>query len=182
MGSLLSGGTKGMVTPRSLEELAKSVELAEGSSVEQSIQGSVWGGSFTSRLTDKELQQLFTFLVLVSALERSTQQRVRLLREVKQRVFSDSRAWIPAISFRDPDKRVEEVFTIFERLDLTREEEEEKVGLHTQAERSIDIRRLCSLLQGLAQDRTIRNDLEPVFRAWVKKPGVTVQQCLLSLL
>ena len=33
-----------------------------------------------------------------------------------------------------------------------------------QAERSIDIRRLCSLLQGLAQDRTIRNDLEPVFR------------------
>ena len=53
-------------------------------------------------------------------------------REVKQRVFSDSRAWIPAISFRDPDKRVEEVFTIFERLDLTREEEEERVGLHTQ--------------------------------------------------
>ena len=44
-------------------------------------------------------------------------------REVKQRVFSDSRAWIPAISFRDPDKRVEEVFTIFERLDLSREEE-----------------------------------------------------------
>ena len=29
---------QGMVTPRSLEELAKSVELAEGSSVEQSIQ------------------------------------------------------------------------------------------------------------------------------------------------
>ena len=53
-------------------------------------------------------------------------------REVKQRVFSDSRAWIPAISFRDPDKRVEEVFTIFERLDLTKEEEEERVGLHTQ--------------------------------------------------
>ena len=99
-----------MVTPRSLEELAKSVELAEGSSVEQSIQvaihfhlpfhmpsqsyhllhlnldqhfhlqGSVWAGSFSSRLTDKELQQLFTFLVLVSALEKSSQQRVRLLR------------------------------------------------------------------------------------------------------
>ena len=33
-----------------------------------------------------------------------------------------------------------------------------------QAERSIDIRQLCSLLQGLAQDRTVRNDLEPVFR------------------
>ena len=44
------------------------------------LQGSVWGGSFTSRLTDKELQQLFTFLVLVSALEKSPQQRVRLLR------------------------------------------------------------------------------------------------------
>ena len=42
---------------------------------------------------------------------------------MKERVFSDSRAWIPAISFRDPDKRVEEVFTIFERLDLTKEEE-----------------------------------------------------------
>ena len=40
-------------------------------------------------------------------------------REVKQRVFLDSRAWIPAINFRDPDKRVEEVFTIFERVDLT---------------------------------------------------------------
>ena len=53
-------------------------------------------------------------------------------REVKQRVFIDSRAWIPAINFRDPDKRVEEVFTIFERLDLTKEEEEERVGLHTQ--------------------------------------------------
>ena len=53
-------------------------------------------------------------------------------REVKERVFSDSRAWIPTISFRDPDKRVEEVFTIFERLDLTKEEEEERVGLHTQ--------------------------------------------------
>ena len=52
---------------------------------------------------------------------------------MKERVFSDSRAWIPAISFRDPDKRVEEVFTIFERLDLTREEEEEeRVGLHAQ--------------------------------------------------
>ena len=53
-------------------------------------------------------------------------------REVKQRVFLDSRAWIPAINFRDPDKRVEEVFTIFERVDLTKEEEEERVGLHTQ--------------------------------------------------
>ena len=29
---------QGMVTPRSLEELAKSVELAEGSTVEQAIQ------------------------------------------------------------------------------------------------------------------------------------------------
>ena len=66
-------------------------------------------------------------------MEKGPQQRVRLLREVKQRVFSDSRAWIPAISFRDPDKRVEQVFTIFERLDLTKEEEEEeKGGLHTQ--------------------------------------------------
>lgn len=171
-----------MVTPRSLEELARSVDLVEGATVEQAIQGSVWAGSFISRLTDKELQQLFTFLVLVAALDKTPHQRVRLLREVKQRVFIDSRAWIPAINFRDPDKRVEEVFTIFERVDLTKEEEEERVGLHTQAERSVDLSRMCSLLQGLAQDRTIRNDLEPVFRAWLKKPGVTVQQCLLSLL
>ena len=88
----------------------------------------------------------------MAALDKTPHQRVRLLRlgttyiimleecvskeiyyrEVKQRVFLDSRAWIPAINFRDPDKRVEEVFTIFERVDLTKEEEEERVGLHTQ--------------------------------------------------
>ena len=43
-------------------------------------QGSVWAGSFTGRLTDKELQQLFTSLVLVAALDKTPHQRVRLLR------------------------------------------------------------------------------------------------------
>ena len=65
-------------------------------------------------------------------LEECVSIEIYYYREVKQRVFIDSRAWIPAINFRDPDKRVEEVFTIFERLDLTKEEEEERVGLHTQ--------------------------------------------------
>jgi len=188
MGNVMShlyGGRKKMLTPRTLEELAASVELVEGNTVEESVQASVWGSSFLQKLKYEEMEQLFMFLVLCVELDTGgPDKRLAVLREIKERVFSDSHSWIPSISFRDTDGAVEEIFQIYDRLPLEEEEEEEdvRVGLHTQAQRKADQIHLINRLLSLRYDRTVRTELEPIFREWVKRPSVSVQQCLLSLL
>ena len=74
---------------------------------------------------------MFSFLVLCGFLSKP-EHKLRALRELKERVFSDSRAWIPKISFRDPEGRVEQIFKLYDGLQLVEVEEEEKKGLVTQ--------------------------------------------------
>jgi hypothetical protein len=108
--------------------------------------------------------------------------RIRALGELRTRVFHDQRAWIPAIAFRDPDSRVEEVFQLYEKLGPEVEGGPGRIGLQRQTERAAAEARLVVLLLALRTDRTVRTELEPVFRDWLKRPGLSVQQCLLSLL
>ena len=66
------------------------------------------------------------------------------------------------------------------------EKENKPVGLQTQVQMKADTLVLQNKIVSLKQDRTLRNELEPVFRDFIKTshlhPGSVIQQCLLSLL
>jgi len=184
IGSMFAGSRKNMQTPRTPEELAATVEIQSDQTVEESIQFSPWAYAFNSRLPDEEMRQLFVFLILCVALQSKDKERQEIaLNELQDRVFSNNQTWIANISFRDTDNVVEDIFKLYESVS---EKENKQIGLQTQVQVKADMLTLQNKIVSLKQDRTLRNELEPVFREFIKTshlhPGSVVQQCLLSLL
>lgn len=184
IGSMFAGSRKKMQTPRTPEELAATVDLQSDLTVEESIQFSPWASAFHSRLPDEEMRQLFVFLILCVALQSKDREKQEIaLHEMHDRVFSDSQTWIANISFRDTENVVEDIFKLYESIS---EKENKPIGLQTQVQVKADTLSLQNKIVSLKQDRTLRNELEPVFRDFIKTshlhPGSVVQQCLLSLL
>ena len=60
-------------------------------------------------------------------------------------------------------------------------ENNKPVGLQTQVQIKADSSTLKQKILTLKQDKTVRNELEPAFQAFIKKPR-PFEQCLLSLL
>ena len=60
-------------------------------------------------------------------------------------------------------------------------ENNKPVGLQTQVQIKADSSTLKQKILALKQDKTVRNELEPAFQAFIKKPR-PFEQCLLSLL
>ena len=82
---------------------------------------------------------------------------------------------------------LELIMILFCRLyESVSEKENKQIGLQTQVQVKADMLTLQNKIVSLKQDRTLRNELEPVFREFIKTshlhPGSVVQQCLLSLL
>jgi len=184
IGSMFAGSRKRMQTPRTPEELAATVELQSDLTVEESIQRSPWASAFNTRLPDEEMRLLFTFLILCVALQSKDKEKQEIaLNEIHDRVFSNNQTWIANISFRDTENVVEDIFKLYEEIS---DKENKQIGLHTQVQVKADTLTLQSKIVSLKQDRTLRNELEPVFRDFIKTshlhPGSVVQQCLLSLL
>jgi len=184
IGSMFAGSRKKMLTPRTPEELAATVDLDADLTVEESIQQSPWAQAFNSRLPDEEMRQLFVFLVLCIALQsKEKEKQEKALNELHDRVFMNSQTWISSISFRDTDNVVEDIFKLYESIG---DKENKPIGLQTQVLVKSDLLTLQTKIVSLKQDRTLRNELEPVFRDFIKTshlhPGSVVQQCLLSLL
>ena len=70
----------------------------------------------------------------------------------------------------------------FRLYENTKSDKENKpVGLQTQVQLKSDTSTLKQKLLSLKQDKTVRNELEPAFQAFIKKPR-PFEQCLLSLL
>ena len=169
-----------MQTPRSVEELAALVQIGNNKSIEESIKENVWSKSFHDTLPDQDLRLIFIFVVLVQHLQSKDKEKQELaLFELQNRVFSNNRTYIANIKFRDTDNAVEEIFKLYEN---TKSDKENKpIGLQTQAQIKTDSATLKQKIISLKQDKTVRNELEPAFQTFIKKPR-PFEQCLLSLL
>ena len=187
-------------TPRTVEELAALVDINNNVTLEDSIKANIWTQNFYDSLQDKDLKLIFIFLVLTVSLQNKEKEKQELaLFELQNRVFSNNKTGIPNIRFRDTDNAVEEIFKwdlkylsldfisnifFFSRLyENTKSDKENNkpVGLHTQVQIKADSSTLRQKILSLKQDKTVRNELEPAFQAFIKKPR-PFEQCLLSLL
>lgn len=180
-----------MVIPRSLDELAASLEwedtavASDSSSSWLGVRARVasstaapWARAFlaTPRMQEAGRGELFLYMVCCSGLSRAAaggQLERRLLEEMRALFFSDSEYWQPSIPLRDIHNHVDEIFRLYHQSDLEAD----------------NVRKaLRGRLLALRQDEAIRSGLEPAFAEFVKNRSFhpsqshVMQQCIMSLL
>ena len=105
-----------MLTPRTVDQLADTVNIIDGEDIEESVRQAPWAHFFlqTAQMKDPDRREIFYFLVYCSVLLRippEQQQSLKnILTEMGHRFFADSEFWQPSIKFTDIHNVVDDIF------------------------------------------------------------------------
>lgn len=141
--------------------------------ISSSLAGEFWKHG---RMKEEEPRAVFRFLVLERMLSKSElrSEQVELLHLVRDVVFSDEDMVIPDAPFQDPSDVVHEVFTLLH-----------KMSQRTRQLSQADLHRVKGLLKILTADPVVRDDMDAIYKEFLKSSvsyKAQLDLCIMSLL
>lgn len=141
--------------------------------ISTSLAGEFWK---QGRMKEEGSRAVFRFLVLERLLfkKETKEDQLEILQLVRDVVFSDEDMVIPDAPFQDPTDVVHEVFTLLHKLNQS-----------TKQLSQADVSRIKSLLKTLTTDPVIRDDMDALYKHFLKNSVTYKRQldlCIMSLL